>query len=292
MKPAAFDYRVPASLEEALALLAEHGDEARVLAGGQSLMPMLNMRLSRPSVIVDLNRIDELRTTLVGERSLTVGSMIRQREAELDPAFRQRLPVLGDALKRVGHVTTRNRGTIGGSICHADPAAELPALAVFLDATLTVRSQRGVRTIPAAQFYKGVFSTALEPDELLTDVAFPFLERGCGAAVCEFTRRSHEFAIAGVYAALTRNSADVVTSCRLLAFGVNGEISRLTTAENTLMGQIYRTELVDEAAAVARSSLSALSDTVASSAYRLELVRALCARALTTAYERGVPTDE
>ena len=173
MKPPPFLYCRPATLDGALSLLAEHGDEAKALAGGQSLMPLMNFRLARPSVLVDLALVEELRGTGRRDGELVVGAMVVQRRAERDTDVETACPLIPAALRHVGHLQIRNRGTVGGSLAHADPAAELPAVALATGATMVTRSVRGDRTIPAAQFFPGPFMTALEPEELLVEVRFP-----------------------------------------------------------------------------------------------------------------------
>lgn len=195
MKPAAFRYERPRFVEETVALLAAHGPEAKVLAGGQSLMPLLNMRLVRPRILVDIMGIVGLDSMRVEDGHLAIGAAVRDRDVELWPEARARCPMLTEALRWVGHVEIRNRGTVCGSLAHADPAAELPVVAVALDATLIATSARGARAIPAADFFRALMTTALAEDELLTEVRVPAPAPGTGWAFVEFARRQGDFAL-------------------------------------------------------------------------------------------------
>src|SRR5262245_44241232 len=199
LKPPPFDYVAADTIDAALAVLAEHGDEAKVLAGGQSLVPLLTFRLARPSVLVDVNRVDGLAGIGVDGAAVTIGSMTRERAAEASKVVGDQLPLMAAALPMIGHAAIRTRGTIGGSLAHADPAGELPAVALALDAELVVRSAaRGERRIPASEFFLGYFTTALEPDELLVEIRFPSAPSGTKARFLEAARRSGDFAMVGV----------------------------------------------------------------------------------------------
>src|ERR671936_754799 len=198
MKPAPFDYAAPTELEEAIELLGRHGPEARPLAGGQSLVPLLNFRLARPSLVVDLNRIQSLAYNRASDGALVVGALCRQRDLELDPEVMRRCAAIADALPLVGHVAIRNRGTVLGSLAHADPAAEWPALALLLDATMRVTGPDGERQLPATDLFTGVFDTALRPGELLVETTFPWPAKGAGTAFVEIARRHGDFALVAV----------------------------------------------------------------------------------------------
>ena len=197
MKAAAFDYHLPASVEAAVEMLAKLGDEAKVLAGGQSLVPVMAMRLGRPEHIIDVNRIEELAGVTRSDGMMRVGALTRHRVLERDEVIGAAAPLLARAAPYIGHFQIRNRGALGGSLAHADPAAELPAVAVALDADIEVRSVRGSRRIPAADFFMSAFTTTLEPDELVTAVHLPAWGRGSGFAVAELARRHGDFALAG-----------------------------------------------------------------------------------------------
>jgi len=221
MKPPRFSYHDPATAEEALGLLAAHGDAARVLAGGQSLMPLLNFRLARPGHVIDVNRVAALATVSPGPDSgLRIGALVRQRTLERSPLIRERSPMIGQAMPFVGHPQIRTRGTLGGSLAHADPAAELPAVMVALGARLTLRSARGQRTVAAEDFFVAALTTALAPDELLTEVALPPWPARTGSSVQEVAIRLGDFALGGVAAALTLDAQGRVAGARVVCFGV------------------------------------------------------------------------
>src|SRR5881628_249850 len=202
MKPAAFDYFTPVTVDEAVALLAEHGGEAKPLAGGQSLIPAMNFRLARPAALVDLNRIPELSYVRAEPDggALVIGAMTRQRALERSDVVRRAAPLMAEAMPYVAHPQIRNRGTVGGSVAHADPAAELPAVTLALEARFRARSRSGERTIPAAEFFKGLLETALEPDELLVEIAIPHSPARSGYAFAEVARRHGDYALVGVAA--------------------------------------------------------------------------------------------
>src|SRR5438067_3440046 len=197
MKPPLFEYHAPASVDEAIDLLAEHGDEAKVLAGGQSLIPLLSLRLARPAHLIDINGATDL-AGVEANGALELGAMVRHRVAERSEQVANRNPLLAAAMRFIGHAAIRNRGTIGGSIAHADPAAELPAVLLALDGEAVVESRRGTRIIPAAQLFQGFLTTAVEPDELLTAVRVPSLPGSAGWSFQEFSRRSGDCAVVGV----------------------------------------------------------------------------------------------
>jgi len=275
MKPPPFLYARPDSVDEATELLAEYGDEGKVLAGGQSLLPLLNFRLSRPSVMVDLALLDDLTTLDREDGYVSVGSMVRQRTLETVPSVREACPLLAKALAYVGHVQIRNRGTVGGSLAHADPAAELPAAAVVLDADICAVSTRGHRWIPAADFFTGPLSTALDPDEIVTRVRFPETHTARTSFV-EVTRRGGDFAVAGVAAVVSEGPADVA----LAALGVGPTPVRLSEAEATLRDGASAPEAIEAASTVAAREVEPVSDVHADAAYRRDAIAALVKRAL------------
>jgi carbon-monoxide dehydrogenase medium subunit len=277
VKPPLFRYVRPDSLEGALHELATHGDEAKVLAGGQSLVPLLNFRLARPSVIVDLNLVPELASLGREGDVLTVGAMVRQRTVERSPDVAESCPIMIEALHHVGHTQIRNRGTVGGSIAHADPAAELPAVALATDADIVVASTRGRRTIPSAEFFLGPFTTALEPDEVVTEVRFPTIT-GRRTAFIELARRLGDFALAGV-AAINRADGDTL-EVALAAFGVGGTALRLRGAEEIVHGQRMSEEVAHAAGAAASAEVTPFTDVHADADYRRDLIGTLVRRAL------------
>ena len=220
MKPAGFDYERPSSLTETLDRLATVGEDAKVLAGGQSLIPLMAMRLARPSVLIDVNRVEDL--TFEADRGdyLELGALTRQRAAERSAVVRRTAPLLREALGHIGHPQIRNRGTIGGSLAHADPAAELPTVAVALDATMVIQRAGGDRTVPAADFFTGFFTTAIEPEELLTSVRIPSLPPNAGCSYKEFSRRHGDFAVVGVAAVVVLGGDATISQARIALSGV------------------------------------------------------------------------
>lgn len=294
MKPPQFEYHRAGSADEAVALLAEHGDEAKVLAGGQSLVPLLNLRLASPTYVVDINRADELGTVTNGSDltsgGLTFGSIVRHRTIERSDLVRGANPLLAEAARFIGHAAIRTRGTIGGSIAHGDPSAELPTVLIALDGAVEARSARGTRTIPAREFFAGFLTTSLEPDELVTAVHVPSLPAGTGWSFQEFSRRNGDFAIIGV-AAVLRLDGGTVAEARLAFSGVGGTPVRASAAESLLIGATPSAQLWADAAREAAAALEPASDLHGSAAYRKHLAAVLAARALGEAHNRaqGVP---
>jgi aerobic carbon-monoxide dehydrogenase medium subunit len=287
MKLPPFAYAAPETLEEAVALKAAHGDDALLLAGGQSLVPLLALRLANPSLVVDLNHVTELEYIREERGWLLLGAMTRHRAVERSTALRERLPILADALPLIGHRAIRNRGTVGGSIAHADPAAEWPALALALDGAMVVTGHRGVRNIDAGDFFQGLFSTALEPDEILQEVRIRLPESAAGTAFVEFARRHGDFGLAGVAAALSFDAEERVSTARIALLGVGGTPVRATEAERQLEGQALTEEGMRAAAATCREVVQPPSDVHGSAAYRLHLLGVLIRRTLLLAKERA-----
>ncbi|GAA4845467.1 xanthine dehydrogenase family protein subunit M [Pseudonocardia benzenivorans] len=287
MKPPVFDYVSPATLEEAIqALSAPDDGDVKVLAGGQSLVPLLNLRLSQPGRIVDINGLDELTGITEEAGYLTVGALVRQREAELSDVVRTACPLLHEAIPLIGHTAIRNRGTVGGSIAHADPAAELPTVAACLDAELVARGPGGERTIPAADFFTGFFTTALAEDEILTAVRVRSVGPATGAAYEEVARRHGDFAMAGV-AAQVRLDGDTVAEARIAISGVDLAPVRATKAEAALAGRTVDDSILDEAADAAVADLSPSSDLHGSAAYRKHVAGVLIRKAVAAAAARA-----
>jgi CO/xanthine dehydrogenase FAD-binding subunit len=286
MKPAPFDYIAPHALDEAVAALAHGGADAKVLAGGQSLIPLLNFRLARPSLLVDLNRVGELAYVSPRERGLAVGAMARQVAVERGDGLADLQPLLVEAIGYVGHAAIRSRGTIGGSLAHADPAAELPAVAVCLDAVLSVVGPRGRRAIPAEDFFVGYLTTLLEPDEILVEAYFPPLRPHTGQAWVEFARRHGDFALAGVAVSLSLDG-DAVRDARIVLTGVGGKPERAREAETLLIGGSVA-ERATAAANAARSSIDPDADIHATKEYRVHLAGVLTERAIRLAGERAI----
>lgn len=275
MKPPPFDYVAVHSLEEALSALAEGGDEAKILAGGQSLIPLMSLRLAHPALLVDVNKVDELTSVERRNGSLRVGALVRHRTAERSEQIASDVPLVAQAMPLIGHVAIRSRGTIGGSIAHADPAAELPAVALALGATLNVTSKaRGERSIAAADFFQGYFTTSIEADEMLTSIDFPVLE-GAGFAVEEVARRHGDFAMVGAVVATGAGGA------RIALLNVAEKPVRASAAEAALDGGAS----IEEAAALATDGLEPSADLHASTAYRKKVAGVCVRRALTRALE-------
>ncbi len=286
-KPPPFDYRSPDSLEEALALLAEHGDEARPLAGGQSLVPLLALRLARPEVLVDIARVRGLDGISRTDGHVEIGATVREAVAERSGDVKDSVPLLAAALPLIGHPAIRSRGTVGGSLAHGDPAAELPAVALATGAEMVATSAAGTRTIPAAEFFVSYFTTALEADELLTSVRFPVALPGSGSAFEEAARRHGDFAMVGV-AAMVTLSDGVLGEVALTMTGVADTPVRVTAAEAALRGAPVGPAGVDpaalgEAAAAASGAIDPPSDLHGTSAYRRHVAGVLVRRAVTTA---------
>ncbi len=287
MKPAAFAYYDPRMKEEALVLLSEMAEEAKVLAGGQSLMPMLNMRLARPAALIDINGVQELAYLDTHEDGLRVGALTRQRALERSEEVRQRFPLLAEAILSIGHPPIRSRGTIGGSLAHADPAAELPAVLLALDGWVQASSVRGTRKIAAADFFQGPLSTALEPDELLTEVWFPALPPKTGTAFLEVTRRHGDFALVGVAACLTLDQQGICTRAAIALLGAGETPTRAVEAEAGLVGQQVDDKVLEAAGSAAMAALEPMGDIHASPAYRQQVAGVLTRRALALAWERA-----
>jgi aerobic carbon-monoxide dehydrogenase medium subunit len=296
VKPAPFDYFAPGTLDEALALLAEHGDEAKPLAGGQSLIPAMNFRLARPRVLVDLNRVAALSYVRSekggggggGGGGVEIGAMTRQRAVERSDVVARAAPLLAEAMPAIAHPQIRNRGTVGGSIAHADPSAELPAVALALDARFRARSATGERTIVAADFFKGMLETALEPGELLVEIALPPLRPRTGTAFLEVARRHGDYALVGVAAVVTLDATGRCQAARIAFLSVGDGPVLAVEAGKTLVGQKRSDELLRAAAdAAAKRDVDPPSDIHASAAYRRRLVEVLTRRALARAFERA-----
>jgi carbon-monoxide dehydrogenase medium subunit len=290
MKPPPFTYHRPASLDEALELLAEHGDQAKVLAGGQSLLPLLSLRLAHPAHLVDINRLDGQLTRISDEDgALSIGALVRQRSAEAAPSVKQGCPLLTEALPLIGHTQIRNRGTVCGSLAHADPASELPAVILAMDAQMVAASRaRGQRTIPADGFFSGFFTTALEPDELLIRVKLPAWPAGAGASFKEVARRHGDFALAGV-AAVVQFAPDGQTcsDVRIASIGAGPAPVRGRSAEAVLRGQTFSPDAVSSAAQALGQEIDPASDVQASAAYRRHVTMVLARRALEEAAARA-----
>ena len=282
MKPAPFDYVAPTTVEEACAVLAEAGGGATVLAGGQTLMPLLNLRMSQPFIIVDINRIPELKGITHADGGTRIGPMTRQCEVIGDETLAGKLPVLVQAVRHVGHHQTRNRGTVGGSISLGEPAAELPAASVALGATIEAHSARGVRKIPAAEFYFGPYMTALEPDELVTAIHFPDWAPGHVTLFREVTQRPGDFALVGMVGALETDGG-TIHRAGIAWFGMGPTPIKAAQAEQALVGQSLSAIDPQAIAELAVADTAPFDDHHASAEYRRTVGRRIFARTLREA---------
>jgi carbon-monoxide dehydrogenase medium subunit len=286
MKLPPVEYEAPATVDGAVDLLAEHGDEASVLAGGQSLIPLLALRLARPEVLIDINGVDELSGVSAEDGWVAIGAMTREYVAEESGTVEGAVPLLAAALPMIGHEAIRSRGTIGGSLAHADPAAELPAVARALDAEFVVRGPSGMRVIPAAQWFEGYLTTSRRSDELLVEVRFPAANGDTGVSFTEVARRHGDFAIVGLATSLVF-SGGVISDARLAFAGVSDVPVRATAAEDLLAGERPSAELFDEAARRATEDLDPPADLHGSPDYRKTVAAAVARRGLRAAADNA-----
>jgi len=285
MKPPAFAYERPDSVAAAVAALARHGEDAKLLAGGQSLIAMLNLRLVAPKTVIDAGRLRELDYIRSDGNDLAIGALTRHNAVMHSAEVARQCPLITEAYRFISHHAIRNRGTIGGNLCHADPASELPVVAILLDATLVLKSSSGERRVAAGNFFKGPFETAARADELLTEIRFPAGPKGRGYAFDEVSQRHGDFAI--VAAGCTLSVANgVCEGARLGYAGVGPHPMRLATAEAVLANQSATPENFAKAAEAAAQAVQPTSDVHADEAYRRDLVRALTARVLGAALKR------
>ena len=287
MKPPLFDYLLPRSLDEALKMLGELGDAAKVLAGGQSLVPMLNFRLVRPGHLVDLNGLTELAGITRENGHLVIGAMTRQRAVERSPLALAACPLLADAMPQIGHSQIRNRGTVGGSLAHSDPAAELPAVVAAVGGELVVRSAKGKRSVSPDKFFTGYLSTALEPHELLVAVRLPVIPARTGHAFLEVSRRHGDFALVGVAAVITLDTGGTCTHAAVALTGVGPTPVVARDAVRALIGQKPSANVFEEVGRRVSAALEPDSDLHASAEYRKHVAGVLTRRALTRAAERA-----
>lgn len=289
MKPAPFEYHAPTTVDEALVLLGESGDDAKLLAGGQSLVPAMNFRVMQPSVLIDLNEVEGLGHVEDGDNgSVRIGAMTRQSEAEHHPLIAERLPLLEEALPLIAHPQIRNRGTIGGSLVHADPAAELPVVAVASEAEMKVKNSDGERWVGAEDFFQGMFTTAVGPNELLVEIRFPEAEPRSGWSFKELARRSGDYAMAGVAAGVILQEDGNCREARLVYLNVGDGPIRAREAEGLLVGEGKSRELFEEAGqTAAQQEITPYGNVHASPEYQQHLAKVLTVRALAEAWERA-----
>jgi len=283
MKPAPFSYLRPESLDEAIALLAKHGGNAKIIAGGQSLMPMLAFRLAAPDYLVDIGRLQQLKRIDITPDGTELGALVRWRDVEKNTQLAQAHPLLAEAVRNVAHYQIRNRGTVGGSLAHADPAAELPGVALACDATIIARGPKGTRKIAAADFFAGALITALELDEILLSVRFPSWQAQRCWAFEEFARRKGDFALAGVAMFYDTDADGHVREPHIAAIGVSSTPVRLTACEDALAGRRLDRHTAEEIARLAPAGLDMHDDIHAPADYRAALLTVLVERALTRA---------
>ena len=288
MKPPIFDYVIAENREHALEVLREHGDDAKVLAGGQSLVPLMSFRLAKPAVLLDINRLEGLDGIVAsGDGRLSIGALTRQCELLTHPLVAQLCPLMRAATEYIGHPAIRNRGTVGGSVAHADPAAELPILLQVLDAEVEVCSTGSRRTIPADDFFMGLLMTGMETDELLTGIGFAPPETGAGWGFHEVARRHGDFALVAAAALVTLDNRGAVAEAAVALGGIAERPVRVGGVEEALRGTQPTPEAIDAAAHLVDGSVTPVGDIHASEAYRAHLGRVLTRRAVHDAVERA-----
>lgn len=289
MKPASFDYFAPATVEEALSHLAEYGYDAKVLAGGQSLVPMMNFRLVQPSILVDLNNIPDLAFIRPAENGgLRIGAMTRHRQVEKDPLVAERMPLIHECMPHIGYPQIRNRGTFGGSLSHADAAAELVTASVALEGRIRIRNQDGERWVPAEEFFIGLFATVLEPQDLLVEIELPPMPAHSGWSMMEVARRRHDFALVGVAAVVTLDDDGRCRKARMVFLSAGDGPVVAQRAADLLQGQAPDDEAIRAAAEMAaHEEIDPGSDIHASADFRRRLANVLGRRALKEAFQRA-----
>jgi CO/xanthine dehydrogenase FAD-binding subunit len=287
MKPAAFEYHAPTTIDEALALLRANADNAKLLAGGQSLVPVMNFRLATPAMLIDLNRIAALSYIHEDQGALSIGAMARHRHIEKSELVARHAPLLAETMPFIAHPQIRNRGTIGGSLAHADPAAELPAVMMALDARFKLQSAQGERWVNARDFFTGLFTTALQSNELIVEIQIPALLARTGWAFDEVSRRHGDYALAGVAAVVTLDTQGRCSDARLVCVGVGPQPMRIQNATRALVGQTPTPDALRAVAETAPAELDPSSDMHASADFRRHLAKVLAKRVLEKAFARA-----
>jgi carbon-monoxide dehydrogenase medium subunit len=288
MKPAPFKYIAATSLEHALALKGEHGDDAKFLAGGQSLMPTMNFRLAQPAILIDLNRIEGLGVIRPGDAGgARIGALTRYRTLERDSGFAQMFPLIAEALPHIAHPQIRNRGTIGGNLSHADPASELPAIMVALSARFRIQAAKQERWVEASDFFVGALTTDLQPDEMLVEVELPLSKPRTGSCFMEIARRRGDFAIAGVAAMMTLGQQDQCTHVRLTFCGVGETPIDASSAADPLIGRAPTEAAICDIAASVQAMIDPGGSVHATADYQRHVAGVLTERALQTAHQRA-----
>ena len=287
MKPAPFDYVLATSLDHALRLKAEHGDEARFLAGGQSLIPAMNFRLARPAVLIDINHVPELAGADHSKpEEVRLGAMTRYRSLERDGDFLKACPLFADALPHIAHPQIRNRGTVGGNLSHADPASELPAIAMAMHARMRIKSARGERELAAADFFVGLLTTDIQVDEMLVEITFQKPPPRSGSCFMELARRRGDFALAGVAAIVSLDDDDRCTGVRLALCGVGETPVDASAAAGSLIGQTCSDAAIETVAADVQKAIAPTGNVHASPDYQRHIAGVLTRRAIAAACER------
>jgi CO/xanthine dehydrogenase FAD-binding subunit len=286
MKPPLFAYQAPRTLDEAIKFLASDAD-AMVLAGGQSLMPAMNFRVASPSMLVDIQHVEGLKGIAVANGAIVIKAMTRHRELELDPDVRRANPLIAEIMAHVAHVPIRNRGTVVGSLCHADPSAEMPLLFVLLDGTLVAKGPSGTREIPAAQFFQSFLTTTRKQDEIVVEARLPVLPAGAGAAFDEVTRRHGDYALVGVGCVLELDGGGRAQRVRLAACGISDRPVRLKAAEAALNGTALATVDLDAAVRASADAVTQADDMNTSASYRRRVLGGLIRRLVATAAQRA-----
>ncbi len=286
MKPAPFKYIAATSLEHALSLKAEHGDEAKFLAGGQSLMPTMNFRLARPAILIDLNEIEDLAGIRPSGAAIRVGALTRYRALERNAAFAQAFPLIGEALPHIAHPQIRNRGTLGGNLSHADPASEFPAIALALGARFHIRAAQRERWIEASDFFVGALTTDLQPDEILDEVELPLTNPRTGSCFMEIARRRGDFAIVGAAAMITLGDANQCSDVRLALCGVGETPIDASSTAAVLLGHAPTEAAIRDVAASVQKIIDPGGNVHATADYQRHIAGVLTERALRTAHQR------
>jgi CO/xanthine dehydrogenase FAD-binding subunit len=287
---ATFEYRAPTTIADAITILTDHGDDAKVLAGGQSLLPLINLGLAWPGVLVDINRVEGLDFISQRDGTLAIGALTRHATAERSAEIRRACPLLADAVPLIGDRQVRNRGTIGGSLAHADAVAELPTVAACLEAVMVVQGAKGSREIPASEFFQDYLATALRPGEILTEVRFPACREGTGVSFQELVRRKGDFAIVAAAATATLDGDGLCEDVQLALAGVGPTPINVSQAARGLVGKRPAPDLIREAANAACEGIAPPGDVLASAEYRRAMAPIYARRALTQAFERvGAP---
>jgi carbon-monoxide dehydrogenase medium subunit len=287
MIPSAFEYLRPTSLAEATRLLAAHPDDAKILSGGHSLIPMMKLRLASPSVLIDIGRLDELRGIREEDGTIVLGANTTHYDAESSALLQQRCPLMSETAAAIGDVQVRNAGTIGGSIAHADPAADWPAAVLALDAQITLVNNSGSRTVGATDFFLELLTTAMESDEILTEIRVPANPARTGSAYLKVAQPASGFALTGVAAQVTLGSDNTVQQVAVAVTGVDNTAFRASATENALQGQAATETAIEQAATLATEGVEGTDDIHASAEYRLHLTRVYTKRALLQAVQRA-----